>query len=103
MVSNDQLVRPIGKTLIEFEVADFQFQENFIVMIKKLTHLVLKMTCIPTIRALTLDLGHVILSPQKSDEPEDKIKKEPICQPETYQTKRYFKKQGDPVRTACCE
>ena len=32
MVANGQLERPIGTVLLEFEVADFQFQENFIVM-----------------------------------------------------------------------
>ena len=32
MVANGQLQRPIGTVLLEFEVADFQFQENFIVM-----------------------------------------------------------------------
>ena len=32
MVANGQLERPIGTDLLEFEVADFQFQENFIVM-----------------------------------------------------------------------
>ena len=32
MVANGQLDCPIGTVLIEFEVADFQFQENFIVM-----------------------------------------------------------------------
>ena len=32
MVANGQLERPIGTVLLHFEVADFQFQENFIVM-----------------------------------------------------------------------
>ena len=32
MVANGQLERPIGTVLLQFEVADFQFQENFIVM-----------------------------------------------------------------------
>ena len=32
MVANGQLERPIGTVLLEFEVADFQFQENFILM-----------------------------------------------------------------------
>ena len=32
MVANGQLERPIGTVLLEFEVADFQFQENFFVM-----------------------------------------------------------------------
>ena len=32
MVANGQLERPIGTVLLEFEVADFQLQENFIVM-----------------------------------------------------------------------
>ena len=32
MVANGQLERPIGTVLLEFEVADSQFQENFIVM-----------------------------------------------------------------------
>ena len=32
MVADSQLERPIGTVLLEFEVADFQFQENFIVM-----------------------------------------------------------------------
>ena len=32
MVGNGQLERPIGTVLLEFEVADFQFQESFIVM-----------------------------------------------------------------------
>ena len=32
MVANGLLERPIGTVLLEFEVADFQFQENFIVM-----------------------------------------------------------------------
>ena len=32
MVANGQLERPIGTVLLELEVADFQFQENFIVM-----------------------------------------------------------------------
>ena len=32
MVANGQLERPIGTLQREFEVADFQFQENFIVM-----------------------------------------------------------------------
>ena len=32
MVANGQLERPIGTVLVQFEVADFQFQENFIVM-----------------------------------------------------------------------
>ena len=32
MVANGQLERPIGTVLLEFEVADFEFQENFIVM-----------------------------------------------------------------------
>ena len=32
MAANGQLERPIGTVLLHFEVADFQFQENFIVM-----------------------------------------------------------------------
>ena len=32
MVANGQLERPIGTVLLEFEVADFHFQKNFIVM-----------------------------------------------------------------------
>ena len=32
MVANGQLERPIGTVLLEFEVTDFHFQENFIVM-----------------------------------------------------------------------
>ena len=32
MVVNGQLERPIGTVLLEFEVTDFQIQENFIVM-----------------------------------------------------------------------
>ena len=32
MVANGQLERPIGTVLLQFEVADFQFQENFIVI-----------------------------------------------------------------------
>ena len=32
MVANGQLERPIGTVLLQFEVADFQFRENFIVM-----------------------------------------------------------------------
>ena len=32
MVANGQLERPIGTVRLKFEVADFQFQENFIVM-----------------------------------------------------------------------
>ena len=32
MVANGQLERPIGTVLLQFEVADFQFQEDFIVM-----------------------------------------------------------------------
>ena len=32
MVANGQIERPIGTVLLEFEVADFQFQENFIVL-----------------------------------------------------------------------
>ena len=32
MVANGQLERPIGTVLLEFEVAAFQFQENFILM-----------------------------------------------------------------------
>ena len=32
MVANVQLERPIGTVLFEFEIADFQIQENFIVM-----------------------------------------------------------------------
>ena len=32
MVANGQIERPIGTVLFEFEVADFQFQENFIIM-----------------------------------------------------------------------
>ena len=32
MVANGQLERPIGTVLLEFEVADLQFQENFIFM-----------------------------------------------------------------------
>ena len=32
MVAKGQLERPIGTVLLEFEVADLQFQENFIVM-----------------------------------------------------------------------
>ena len=32
MVANGQLERPIGNVLLQFEVADFQFIENFIVV-----------------------------------------------------------------------
>ena len=44
MVGNDQLEGPIGTTLLEIQVADFQFQQNFIVMFKEMTHFFLKMT-----------------------------------------------------------
>ena len=46
MVANGQLERPIGTVLLQFEVADFQFQENFIVM------KVLPMAQIPRTKAL---------------------------------------------------
>ena len=49
--------------------------------------------------------GHLILSRERSDQPEDKVENEPIFQtgniPPTHP--RYFKKQGDPVNTACRE
>ena len=32
MVANGQFERPIGTVLLEFEVAEFQFQDNFIVV-----------------------------------------------------------------------
>ena len=65
MVGNGQPERPIGTTLLEFQVAGFKFQQNFIVMFKKMTHFILKMTCVPTRGTLTLDLGHMILSRKK--------------------------------------
>ena len=65
MIGNGQFERPIGTTLLDFQVADFQFQQNFIVMFKSMTLFFLKMTCVPTRGTLTLDPGHMILSRKK--------------------------------------
>ena len=74
MVGNDQFERPFDTTLLEFQVADFQFQQNFIVMFKKVTHFFLKMTCVPTIGTLTLDLCHMLLSRKKLTNQRTKLK-----------------------------
>ena len=62
MVANGQLERPIGTVLLQFEVADFQFQENFIVMkvlpnpLIGLCFLQDTMPCLTFVRGLLLSL-----------------------------------------------